>query len=96
MRAPSRKETAVLARLDDVGAAETNREQWWHMLPLHERERALMVAGLPAFRAALPLATFSDTERERIRLAIAVHIGQMQLIDKCMAAHNTGLQGWLH
>jgi hypothetical protein len=25
-----------------------------------------------------------------------VHIGKMEVIARCMAAHNTNVQGWLH
>jgi hypothetical protein len=96
MKSLTSKEAAALARLDDVGAAEMNREQWWHMLPARERERAVGVAGMPKERAYLPLATFNDQDRERVRLAIATHIAQMQLIAQCMAAHNTTVQGYLH
>jgi hypothetical protein len=96
MKNPTRKEAAALARHDDAGAAEMNREQWWHMLPLRDRQRAVGVAGMPIERAALPLATFSDTDRERVRLALAVHVTQMELIVQCMAASNTNKQGWLH
>jgi hypothetical protein len=88
----TRREAAALA----AGAAEMNREQWWHMLPLRERQRALNVAGLEPKRAAMPLATFTDTERERVRLALSGHITQMQLIVQCMYAHNTNVEGWLH
>lgn len=79
-----------------AGAAEMNREQWWHMLPLRERQRALAVAGLPIERASMPLATFSDGDRERIRVAIGGHLAQMQLVAQCMAASNTNAQGYLH
>lgn len=96
MKTPTRKEAAALARLDEVGAAEMNREQWWHMLPLRERERALSVAGIQPARASLPLATFSDIERERVRLSLSGHIAQMGLIVQCMAAQNTNVQGYLH
>ena len=96
MRTPTSKEAAALARQDDVGAAEMNREQWWHMLPLIERERAVGVAGMPRERARLPLATFNDQDRERIRLAVAAHVAQMGLIVQCMAAHNTTRAGYLH
>lgn len=96
MRTPSGKEAAALLRLDDVGSAETNREQWWNMLPLQERERAVSIAGIPRERAAWPLSTFSDAERERVRLAISRHVGQMEVIAQCMAAHNTNRAGYLH
>jgi hypothetical protein len=92
MKAPTRREAAALA----AGAAEMNREQWWHMLPMRERVRALSVSGIDPKRAALPLATFTDTERERVRLALSGHITQMQLICQCMAAHNTDTNGYLH
>jgi hypothetical protein len=92
MKAPNRREAAALA----AGAAEMNREEWWHLLPLRDRERAVGVAGMPRERAALPLATFNDQDRERVRLALAAHIAQMEAIARCMAAHNTNVQGWLH
>jgi hypothetical protein len=96
MKTPTRKEAVALARLDEVGAAEMNREHWWHLLPLRDRERAVGVAGMPRERAALPLATFNDADRERVRLALAVHLGQMEMIARCMAAHNTNRTGYLH
>lgn len=92
MKRPTRHEAAALA----AGAAEMNREHWWHLLPLRERTRALNVAGLDPKRAALPLATFTDTERERVRLALTGHIMQMELIIKCMFPHNTNVEGWMH
>lgn len=92
MKAPTRREAAALA----AGSAEMNREQWWHMLPLRERQRALSVAGIQPDRAAMPLATFSDIERERVRLALGGHIAQMQLVVQVMAAHNTNVAGYLH
>jgi hypothetical protein len=96
MKSPTRKEAAALARLDTVGAAEMNREHWWHMLPIRERERAMGVAGLARERAAMPLATFTDAERARVRSAIQSHVMNMELIAQCMHAHNTNVQGWLH
>jgi hypothetical protein len=92
MRAPTRREAAALA----AGAAEMHREDWWAMLPLRDRERAVGVAGMPRERAAMPLATFNDQDRERVRLALAAHIAQMEIIARCMAAANTNVQGWLH
>lgn len=77
-------------------SAETSREDWWHMLPLRERERAIGVAGMARERASMPLATFSDVERERVRLAIQCHLTQMEMVMRCMAASNTNLQGYLH
>lgn len=73
-----------------------NREDWWHRLPLKERERAMGVAGLQRERAVLPLATFSDAERARVRSALGWHIAQMELIVRCMAASNTNVNGYLH
>lgn len=96
MKTPTRKEASALARQDDMGAAETNREQWWNMLPLRDRQRAVSVAGMPVERAALPLATFNDADRERVRIALARHVTQMELIARCMAASNTNVQGYLH
>lgn len=96
MKTPTRKEAAALARLDDVGAAEMNREQWWHMLPAVERERAVGVAGMSRERAYMPLASFSDADRARIRAAIFSHVTNMELIARCMAASNTNVQGYLH
>ena len=92
MKAPTRREAAALA----AGAAEMNREEWWHLLPLRDRERAVGVAGMPRERAAMPLATFNEQDRERMRLALAAHVAQMQIIAQCMAAANTNVQGWLH
>jgi hypothetical protein len=96
MRTPTSKEVAALTRQDDVGAAEMNREQWWHMLPAIERERAVGVAGMARERAYQPLATFSDADRARIRAAIFSHVTNMELIARCMAASNTNVHGWLH
>jgi hypothetical protein len=92
MKTPTRREAAALA----AGAAEMNREEWWHVLPLRERQRALSVAGIQPDRACQPLATFTDAERERVRLALSGHIAQMQLVAQCMAAHNTSVEGWMH
>ena len=96
MKSPTRKEAAALAAQDAAGAAEMNREQWWHMLPLRDRQRAVCVAGMPIERAALPLATFNDADRERVRVALARHVTEMELIAQCMAASNTNVQGFLH
>ena len=96
MKNPTRKEAAALARLDDAGSAEMNREQWWHMLPLRDRQRAVSVAGMPIERASLPLATFNDADRERVRIALARHVTEMEMIAQCMAASNTNVQGYLH
>ena len=96
MKAPTRKEAAALATQDAAGAAETARETMWHLLPLRDRQRALSVAGLPVERAAMPMATFTDAERERVRGAIAVHVTRMELAAQCMHASNTNVQGYLH
>jgi len=96
MKPLSRREAATMANLDDVGQAETHREHWWHMLPLIDRERAVGVAGLTRSHAHMPLAAFSDAERERVRLAIAKHVATMELIARCMAPHNTNAHGYLH
>lgn len=96
MRAPSRKEAAALVDLDNVGQAETNREHWWHMMSLQDRERAMGVAGLTREHAHWPLAKFSEAERERVRLAIATHISRMELVARCMAPAWSTVNGWLH
>jgi len=96
MKAPTSKEVAALAAQDAVGTAEMNREQWWQTLPLRDRQRAVGVAGMAMERAAMPLSTFTDAEREQVRLAISVHVTKMQVIAQCMAASNTNVQGWLH
>jgi hypothetical protein len=96
MKAPTRREAAALARQGDAGAAEMNREQWWHMLPIRERQRALSVAGINPARAGLPLATFSDDERALVRAAIQNHVTMMELIGRCMCASNTNVHGFLH
>lgn len=96
MKTPTRKEAAALAQTDPIGAAELNREQWWHMLPLRERKRALTVAGLDPKRAVQPMATFNDDERALVRATIQTHVTHMQLIAQCMCAHNTNVHGFLH
>lgn len=96
MRAPSRKEQRALVNLENVGQAEVNREHWWHMLSIIDRERAMGVAGLTRAHARLPLAAFSDAERERVRLAVAIHVSRMEVVARCMAAHNTTVYGLLH
>jgi hypothetical protein len=96
MKTPTRKEAAALARQDGAGSAEMNREQWWHMLPLIDRQRAVGLAGMPKERASMPLATFTDAERERVRVVIARHVATMELVAQCMQAHNTTVQGYLH
>jgi hypothetical protein len=93
MKNPTRKDAAPQ---DAAGAAEMSREQWWHMLPLRDRQRAVSVAGLATERAAMPLATFTDAERERVRAAISCHVTKMEIIAKCMAASNTNANGYLH
>lgn len=96
MKAPTRREAAALARQDGAGAAEMNREQWWHMLPVQERRRALGLARIDPERAVQPLSTFSDAERERVRAAIHAHVTNMELLARCMCASNTNVNGWLH
>ena len=96
MRAPTRKEVVALASLDDIGQAETNREQWWHMLSLQDRERAMGVAGLTREHAHWPMAKFSEAEREQVRLAIAAHVSRMELVARCMAPAWSTATGWLH
>jgi len=96
MKPLTRREAAALANLDDIGQAETNREQWWHMLPLQERERAMGVAGLTREHAHWPMAKFSEAERERVRLAIAAHVSSMEIIARCMAPAWSTATGWMH
>lgn len=96
MKRASRREIAMLANLDNAGQAETHRESWWHMMSITDRERAVGVAGLTREKAHMPLAAFSNVERERIRLALQAHIARMESIVQCMAAHNTNVHGLLH
>ena len=96
MKPLTRREAGALANLDEVGQAETNREQWWHMLPLNERERAMGLAGLTREHAHWPIAKFSEAERERVRFAVARHVMQMQAIEKCMAPTWATFGNWLH
>lgn len=96
MKTPSLKERAALAHADTIGAAETNREEWWHRIALRDRQRAVGVAGLPKERASDPIASFSDAERAHMRAALGVHVMQMELIAKCFNASNTNTFGYLH
>lgn len=66
------------------------------MLPLVERQRAVSVAGLDKARAIMPVASFSDAERARIRFALEAHMMNMGLILRCMAPSNTNEHGFLH
>jgi hypothetical protein len=96
MKTPSRKEAAVLARLDTAGDAENRREHWWHLMPARDRGRALQLAGLDKDRAINPLATFTDAEREKIRRAVDTHVHNMGLILHALQARNTNIHGYLH
>jgi hypothetical protein len=96
MKPTTRRERAALAQADTIGEAEANRDAWWLTIDLRTRQRACGVAGLPKEQAEMPLVYFSDADRQRVRLALAAHIGQMELIIKCMSARNTNVQGWLH
>ena len=96
MKPLTRREAGVLANLDEVGQAETNREQWWHMLPLNERERAMGLAGLTREHAHWPIAKFSEADRERVRMAVARHVMSMELIARCMAPAWSTTTGWIH
>lgn len=96
MKRLTQREAAALAALDDVGTAETNRETIWHLMAIQDRERAMGVAGLTREQAHWPLAKFSEAERERVRLAISVHVSRMELIAQCMAPAWSTATGWLH
>lgn len=99
MKRLSRREYADMQFMErlanQIEAAEMNREQWWHRVPLKERERAMGVAGMQRERALLPVGVFSDEERARVRSALQWHIAQMELIMRCMEASNTTADGFL-
>lgn len=96
MKTPTHKELKAITRVFTIAAAEKNRADWWQILDLFDRQRALCVAGLQKKRAADPLASFSDAERARIKAAIALHVSRMELIARCFEASNTNVDGLLH
>jgi hypothetical protein len=96
MKTPSLKERAAMAHAETIGAAEQNRADWWQIIDLRDRQRAVGVAGLPKERANDPIASFSDEERSHIRAAIRNHVSQMELIARCFDASNTNVMGYLH
>lgn len=96
MKTPSRKEAAALARLETIGDAENRREDWWHLMPVVERQRAMSLAGLDKARAIMPLATFTDAERKKMRLALDAHVQSMTLIMQALHPRNTNVHGYLH
>ena len=85
MKNPSPREAITLAAIDRAARVERNRAGMWEMLDLRDRQRAVGVAGLARERASEPLEAFTDAERHMIRIAIARHLGQMELIATCMA-----------
>lgn len=96
MKTPTLKELAAMARVCTIVAAEKNRSDWWQLIDLLDRQRAVCVAGLPKGRAADPIASFSDSERARIKIAISMHVSRMELIARCFEASNTNVDGYLH
>ena len=96
MKRLSNREAARMAALDTAGDAENRREQWWHLMPVLDRQRAMSLAGLDQGRAILPLATFTDAERTALRLAIEAHVHRMGLIAQALHARNTNVHGYLH
>lgn len=95
MKTPTAKELAAIARVCAVAAAEKKRSDWWQLIDLLDRQRALCVAGLPRARATDTLASFSDSERAGIKLAISVHLSRMELIARCFDPSNTSVDGYL-
>lgn len=92
----TRKEAAALARVNAAADGEEFRENVWHAMPIHERQRAVALARLPSERAAMPLASFNDHERERIRAAVSNHVAQMEMVMRLMVGVNTNRAGYLH
>lgn len=90
------REAVEKADREQAGSAENRREQWWHLMPIQERQRAVSLAGLDKNRAILPLATFTDAERTQVRLAIEAHVHRMGLIAQALHARNTPIHGYLH
>lgn len=96
MKRPNGKERAALERADTIAEAELMRWAVWDSVSHIDRLRAIGVAGLPRERATDPAASFTEAEREKIRMALAAHIGRMQVIIQCMNGANTTRQGYLH
>lgn len=96
MKIPTRKERAALTSADKIADAELTRWAVWESISPTDRMRAIGVAGFPRDRAADPIASFSDAERERIRAALVVHIARMEFIAQCMSGSSTTRQGLLH
>ena len=96
MKTPNRKERVALTRAEIIGTAETNRWHMWEVVSLVDRQRVMGLAGFPKERASAPIASFNDADRERVRAALAAHIGRMEFVIQCMAASNTTPQGYLH
>lgn len=96
MKRLSARQAVEMANLDQAGSAENRREQWWHLMPVLDRQRAMSLAGLDKDRAILPLATFTDAERTQLRLAIEAHVHRMGLIAQALHARNTNVHGYLH
>ncbi|MGZ8301225.1 MAG: hypothetical protein ACXW2U_00825 [Telluria sp.] len=85
MKTPTASELLTLAAIDRMARVERSRSDWWELLPLRDRQRAMGVAGMTKEQAAQPLASFTDAERRQIALAISQHCGQMELVAQCMS-----------
>lgn len=96
MKTPTRKERAALAHVETIADAELTRWAVWEAISPNDRLRAIGVAGLPRERAGAPATSFTNAEREQIRMALTAHIGRMQVIIECMNGSNTTRQGYLH
>lgn len=96
MKRISDREALQMANLEQAGSAENRREQWWHLMPVVERQRAMSLAGFDKARAILPLTTFTDAERTSLRLAIEAHVHRMGLIAQALQPRNTNIHGYLH
>lgn len=96
MKRLSSRQAVEMANLEQAGSAENRREQWWHLMPVLDRQRAMSLAGLDQSRAILPLATFTDVERTQLRLAIEAHVHRMGLIAQALQPRNTNIHGYLH
>ena len=100
MKTPTRNESAAMAqatsKAEEISEAETNRADWWTVIPLSDRLRAMGVAGLTKERASAPFASFTNGERELIRVSLSIHISRMETIMRCMNDSNTNAFGWLH
>lgn len=56
----------------------------WGILPLIDRERAMMLAKMPRARASEPIENFTTAERLTICGALSRHAAAMSMVGMCM------------